>query len=305
MDEQIEICGKVTSDITRSTRDYSLSRFAINAFLVHRTKGVDDMDDTSKQLQSASCYSDDGSKFQRDSGHQFLQQLSPRRGSTALDLGCGTGYLATQLSECVGPEGKVIAVDPDEERLKIAREKYARDNIEYMNGNDATFPEGPYDLVFANQVIHWVTEKDALFGRVYQSLKSGGRFAFTTTDGSPVHAWPPVATKCVGELFGPDHLEYVFEKRLSLFTRDQYQELAVSNGFVVTSMEDKDVSSLPIGSVDVLIAFFFGLLHGELDREAIGEQTIKDCKEKYDDDLREEAERHQTTRVLHVVLTKP
>ena len=263
------------------------------------------MANVSTQWQSAICYSDEGSTFQRDNGYWFLQQLSPRRGSTALDLGCGTGYLAAQLSECVGAEGKVIAVDPDGERLKIAREKYARDNIEYVSGNDATFPEGPYDLVFANHVIHWVADKDALFGRVYQSLKSGGRFAFTTTDGPPVHAWPPVATKCVGELFGPNYLEYIYEKRLSFLTRGQYQELAVSHGFVVTSLEDKDVSGFPTESVDVLIAFFFGLMHGELDREAIGEQTIKDCREKYDDDLRREAELHQTARVLHVVLTKP
>ncbi len=108
------------------------------------------------------CYSSEGSKFQRESGHECLQQLSPVRGSTALDLGCGTGYLAAQLSEYVGPEGKVVAVDPDQERLKIAREKYARDNINYVSGNDASFPEGPYDLVFANFVIHWVSDKDAL-----------------------------------------------------------------------------------------------------------------------------------------------
>ena len=134
------------------------------------------MANMSTPWQPAKCYSNEGSRFHRNSGYQFLQQLSPRRGSTALDLGCGTGYLAAQLSDCVGPDGKVIAVDPDEERLKIAREKYARDNIEYVSGNDATFPEGPYDLLFANYVIHYVADKNALFGRVYQSLKSGGWF---------------------------------------------------------------------------------------------------------------------------------
>ena len=263
------------------------------------------MANTSKQSQSASCYSNDGSRFQRHCGYQLLQQLSPRRGSTALDLGCGTGYLAAQLSECVGAEGKVIAVDPDGERLQIAREKYERGNIEYVSGNDATFPEGPYDLVFANQVIHWVADKDALFGRVYQSLKSGGRFAFTTGNGPPFYAVPPVANKCVTELFGPHYLEYIYHKRMSYLSCGQYQELAVSHGFEVKSLEDKDVSGFPTESVDILIAFFFGVMHGELDQKAIGEQTINDCREKYDDNLRKEAELHQTTRMLHVVLTKP
>ena len=99
------------------------------------------MANTSMQCQSAKCYSSEASRFQRQSGYAFLQQLSPVRGSTALDLGCGTGYLAAQLAEYVGPEGKVVAVDPDGARLKIAQENYARGNIEYLNGNDATFPE--------------------------------------------------------------------------------------------------------------------------------------------------------------------
>ena len=257
----------------------------------------------SRQLQSAECYSSEASRFQRNSGYKFLQQLSPVRGSTALDLGCGSGYLATQLSDCVGPEGKVIAVDPDGERLKIAQEKYARDNIKYVNGSDATFPEGPYDLVFSNQVIHWVADKDVLLSRVYESLKSGGKFAFTTTNGDPV--WPPVARDCVAELFGSDYLEHIHHERMFFLTCGQYQELAESRGFVVASMEDKDVPGFCTESVDDVIAFLFGLMHGELDRDAIGEQTIKNCKEKYDEDLYREAERHLKFRVLHVVLTKP
>ena len=260
---------------------------------------------TSKQRQSADLYSSEGSRFQKEHGHEFLQQLSPGRGSTALDLGCGTGYLAAQLSECVGPEGKVVAVDPDEERLKLAREKYARDNIDYVSGNDASFPEGPYDLVFANFVIHWVSDKDALFERVYQSLKPGGRFAFTTRNGVPVNVWPPVAKKCVGERFGRDYLDYLYYKKMLFVTRGQYQKLAESHGFAVTSMEDKDVPGLCVDSVDVLIAFFVGLMRGELDLEAIGEQNIKNCREKYNDDLCREAEHLQATPVLHVVLTKP
>ena len=261
------------------------------------------MANTSKEQQSAKSYSSEGSRFQRKSGHEFLQQLSPGRGSTALDFGCGTGYLAAQLSECVGPEGKVVAVDPDEERLKLAREKYARDNIDYVSGNDASFPEGPYDLVFANQVIHWVSEKDALFKRVYQSLKPGGRFAFTTADGGP-SPLPPVTKDCVRELFGPNFFENLFGKRMHFLTCDQYQELAVSHGFAVTSMEDKDVSGYDTASVDELVEFFFGMMQGELDQTTIAEHTLQACREKYDADLRREAELHLKTRVLHVVLTK-
>ena len=262
-----------------------------------------DVDGRAKALlESAKCYSET-SNFQKNSGYQFLQQLSPMRGLRVLDLGCGTGYLAAALSECVGPEGKVTAVDPDGERLKLAQEKYARGNIEYVNGNDATFPEGPYDLVFANQVVQWVNNKEILFGRVHKSLKSGGRFAFTTANGVP--GWPPVASGCASELFGPNFLHHLYYERMVFLTCDQYQELAMSHGFNVTFMEDKDVPNINIGSVDGIIDFLFGLLHGELDREAISEQVIKSCRDKYEDDLRSEAKIYQTVKMLHVVLTKP
>ena len=39
-------------------------------------------------------------------------------GDVILDLGCGTGELSAYLAEPVGPEGKVIGVDPDKERGK-------------------------------------------------------------------------------------------------------------------------------------------------------------------------------------------
>ena len=45
-----------------------------------------------------------------------------------LDLGCGTGYLASVLAQRVGPEGKVTGVDPDRERIRLAQEQYGTIN---------------------------------------------------------------------------------------------------------------------------------------------------------------------------------
>ena len=250
---------------------------------------------------SAKCYSEKSS-FQRDCGYKFLQQLSPHRGSRVLDLGCGTGYLATVLSESVGPDGEVIAVDPDEERLQIAQEKHARGNIEYTNKDAATFPVGPaYDLVFSNIVIHWVKDKDALFARVYESLKPSGRFALTTVAGPPV--WPQAVKDCMSELFWPDVLDNIIGKRATFLTCDQYRELAVSCGFHITSMEVKDMFVCTINGVDDVLDFFFGLLQGDLDRTAISEQALQACRDKYEDALRCVAELRR--KILHVVLTKP
>ena len=83
------------------------------------------------------------------------EMLFLRKGSTVLDLGCGTGYLTKLLSERVGPEGKVVAVDPDGERLKIAREKHSATNIDYIQADDQTFPSGQHFLDVSIRCTPW------------------------------------------------------------------------------------------------------------------------------------------------------
>ena len=106
------------------------------------------------------------SEGQRGVGIELIDQTSTERGATVFDLGCGTGYLTKVLSERVGSEGKVVAVDPDGERLKIAREKYSAQNIKYVQADDKTFLLGQYDIIFCNTVIHWIHDKEALYKRV-------------------------------------------------------------------------------------------------------------------------------------------
>ena len=72
---------------------------------------------------------------------KLIKMTSLKKGNTVLDLGRGTGYLTKLLSEKLGPEGKVVIVDPDGERLKIAREKHCASNmIEYIQADNQTFP---------------------------------------------------------------------------------------------------------------------------------------------------------------------
>jgi len=47
-------------------------------------------------------------------------------GDFILDLGCSTGELSVAyLAEPVGPEEKVIGVDPDKERIEMARQSHS------------------------------------------------------------------------------------------------------------------------------------------------------------------------------------
>lgn len=44
-------------------------------------------------------------------------------GQTVADLGCGPGFYSLGLAECVGPEGRVYAVDSDERAIRAVEEK--------------------------------------------------------------------------------------------------------------------------------------------------------------------------------------
>ena len=55
----------------------------------------------------------------------IVERLSPKQGSTALDIACGPGTVTLLLAETVGPAGRVIATDISPAMLAIGRAKPA------------------------------------------------------------------------------------------------------------------------------------------------------------------------------------
>src|SRR5882762_10231373 len=50
---------------------------------------------------------------------RVLKALRVRRGAVVADVGSGPGYFTTRLARAVGPRGRVYAVDPEPEVLKV------------------------------------------------------------------------------------------------------------------------------------------------------------------------------------------
>ena len=237
----------------------------------------------------------------------MINKVPVQKGSTVLDLGCGTGYLTKVLSERVGPEGRVAAVDPDEERLKIARERYSADNIEYIQADDKTFPEvGHYDLVFANQMIHWTRNKEAVLKRVYDNLKPGGQFAFTTVDTTSSQAPSELAQipreegRIMQRLFGPDVLTKI-QSCMSFLSIKEYEALASACNYSQASV-DTDNQQHEWATLDEYLDMIHGWWHGIINQSNLDEDVIqqfrKECELKSGPAIR----MHRT--YLYVVLTK-
>lgn len=158
--------------------------------------------------------------YQGKDGINLLESIPLVRGNVVLDLGCGTGYLSNVLATKVGREGGVIGVDPNSERLEIAKRLYSQvHQLKFLVADSESFPEGNYDVVFANQVVQWIKSKENLFQKVFNNLKIGGYFAFLC---------PADSGDGFFELLNPN-----ISDKLYYWSSEQYKALALKCGFVL------------------------------------------------------------------------
>lgn len=102
---------------------------------------------------SAMTFSDDMARIQRAVAQcrdivlrysQVLEALQLRRGERVLEVGCGGGFLAAEVAQCVGPTGEVHAIDISADQIAAAKNRCA----ELGNSGD----DGAVDVMTAGVV---------------------------------------------------------------------------------------------------------------------------------------------------------
>jgi len=120
---------------------------------------------------------------------QILETLALRPGQNIADIGAGGGYFSLRFAEAVESEGKVYAVDTDEESLDfLASEAKERvlDNIETVLVTEGSLPlpERSLDLVFMRNAYHHLTDRVQYLRRLACLLKPCGRVAIVEYRGA-------------------------------------------------------------------------------------------------------------------------
>jgi demethylmenaquinone methyltransferase/2-methoxy-6-polyprenyl-1,4-benzoquinol methylase len=107
-------------------------------------------------------------------------QTRMQPGDSALDVCCGTGDLALELSKLVAPEGHVVGCDFSEPMLDLAREKAAERGADGVRFEWADALELPYDgerfdAVTVGFGVRNLADLDRGLREMTRVLKTGGR----------------------------------------------------------------------------------------------------------------------------------
>lgn len=112
-------------------------------------------------------------------GPAFMEVLGDFEDSAVLDLGCGDGRFGVDL--LVGGCKSYTGIEASQRMVAIAKKQ-----LEPLGGvveqcfiQDWTYPPQMFDLVISRLALHYVGDIPSLFGHVYTTLKSEGRFIFS------------------------------------------------------------------------------------------------------------------------------
>jgi ubiquinone/menaquinone biosynthesis C-methylase UbiE len=118
-------------------------------------------------------------------------------GIKVLEIGCGSGAFTIEAARTVGQQGKVYALDIQEDMLGKLRTKLSRPgnsdirNIEIINKSayELPFADNSLDLVFMVTVFQEIPDKQRALAQIKRVLKPAGILAVSELLPDPDYPW--------------------------------------------------------------------------------------------------------------------
>lgn len=113
---------------------------------------------------------------------RVIEALAIEPGARVAEIGAGSGYWLAHLSDAVGPEGRVYAVEVTPElveRLEAQVEEASLSNVDVILGayHDPRLPDGRVDLALTCLTYHHIEDRVRYFRSLRTDLARGARVA--------------------------------------------------------------------------------------------------------------------------------
>ena len=138
----------------------------------------------------------------------------PDRVDRLLVLGCGSGWLERALAQKYGI-GEITACDFARDRVLAAEETAKKEGLERIryqvcNLEAEALPEGRFNAIFANDVLHHITDLEGLYTRIHAALASEGKLLFNEYVGPNRFQYSDARMDLINRYFRliPDHLRF-------------------------------------------------------------------------------------------------
>ena len=132
----------------------------------------------------------------------FLRYVALQKGQRVLDVACGTGIVARQASQVLGPSGSIVGVDLSAKMLEVAGINSPTDGapIDWREGDATDLPclDGEFDVVLCQQGLQFIPDKCRALAEMYRVLKPSGLVGLCVWRGienSPCHSAISAALK--------------------------------------------------------------------------------------------------------------
>jgi predicted O-methyltransferase YrrM len=111
--------------------------------------------------------------------HKLLRNAGLREGMRVAEIGCGVGLIALWIAAQIGVSGSLVAVDSNEEQLRIAEQNAAAAGLKNISFHRAAACEtglsrGYFDLVYSRFLMCHLTEPEKALLEMRALLNSGG-----------------------------------------------------------------------------------------------------------------------------------
>jgi len=190
-------------------------------------------------------------------------------------LGCGTGELSAYLAELVGPEGKVIGVDPDKERIQLARKSHSGImNLLFVEGSAANLPgmgSKVHNIVFSNAALHWIPGKQKAFKNMFESLKVGGKIALNYLDHLPPFELDAYKKS---QKMNPENAKRICQM-YQCESKAKIVQYCLSAGFEIIRSYETHSRDLIFESSASLVEWHWASTHGVFDPSLVTEERLQ------------------------------